>query len=839
MSRISCTPLSRFLFDFSWDVELGSYGFYKVLCVIDDLTRRREFYLTTVERDYDHVDKLLQIIFAENDTLERFPATFWRVRWMQIECISNLLRFESTYAAFAESPAGKDWLRGLSSRGVRLYVLSLSGPGHERNYMDKIKRLLTDYIWDADARVRSATGRASALLLRIRRWKHASIYTALLDNMDVSIVAEAARPERHPDREQGSGGRESPQQEMYMYEEDPLRVVTTALTLARLAVHSAVLLPQALLDLCRLCSSRSALHRGAFGVDAAPAPLHCFSSLLTRLLLFISRELGYTSPKALLLDHLRFMLAAWTQPPEPQGEADVEGRRPPPPPPRVLLCLSDFPFFAMRLTGRYSYSDFLLEHGDVILPSICQVTDIAARWRLAQGNPNPNPSPNPNPNPNRNRNPNRFAQELAKCAGYGTSDPGMAKLFSHLAPAVWGCEYPYAVRQGLGFLPAGLGLPDTQMSQFFARIVPGERIRARLLIQSASDALQAHALCYAEMPMEAEQRFPVLQAAPVGALYAPAASHWLPMQPYKAIGKHLTALADALAAEKTNLREPIEGDTQLRKFRSSFLQRCVNVLEIAAALRRRMLETRRERVRLNILACLTALLRYDKQQKQCPSLASMRALVNVALCAVQTTSHHAVIITASRLLAQIAEQWGPNALDFEGLDSMGELFCELVGLSAALNSCLGRLAGSEQCGCDEYAAAAYSSLLAAAQDVCIGTPSALLPLPLPPHTAASATTPAAAPSLQEEWTRELSTARDVVHAAMLTLLATAQDVSQDNGNSRRGVPLNPLLRSLPVPRVYLPALSADIRAALADLERSDGGGVDFGWRIKVYQAYTS
>jgi len=311
-SVYSINAVYYFFMAIGWDIDWGPLGYYKVLCIVYNLTSRASFLMTS-QVDETHADilsKLVAIIFAQDPTLKNFPGLFWRVRFMQIKCVSNIMMIENKY---------KD------------------EPGYlrlDKEQKNHIRRIFTFAVQqDPDIRVRlCAAARVSHLLTFFS--KPDAIYESLLDTPTLHHVASLATAKE----QQWADASEKPADAVLYGPADPLLVVSNAVLIARMGVSSPILTQKSLLDLLRLCcshiassgcstqeelhavmsSSYSAASRGNEGTGSyilslsTSAGLYpCFASLLYRLLAFMSRSLGYITPDMLLSEYSRWLLRSW------------------------------------------------------------------------------------------------------------------------------------------------------------------------------------------------------------------------------------------------------------------------------------------------------------------------------------------------------------------------------------------------------------------------------------------------------------------------------------------------------------------------------------------------
>jgi hypothetical protein len=219
---------------------------------------------------------------------------------------------------------------------------------------------------------------------------------------------------------------------------NPFHAYSTAIAIARMACADctdntvtstystsvAVLTPSfvrtALLDLLVLCSSRVKLGYGSGKHTVEPSvkrrdltvkgmgtggressgiegskiriPSIDFSSLLSRLLRFISRKRGYENSSLLLVDHCRWLLCEWIKVScgshvneynngnndnGDEDESDQNNNN-------INLKLEDFPY---QILDPYcsSFKQFLTNFGDIIFPLICMVENSKKRWALLSG----------------------------------------------------------------------------------------------------------------------------------------------------------------------------------------------------------------------------------------------------------------------------------------------------------------------------------------------------------------------------------------------------------------------------------------------------------------------
>jgi hypothetical protein len=226
---------------------------------------------------------------------------------------------------------------------------------------------------------------------------------------------------------------------------NPLHAYSTAIAIARMACADctdstvtstystsvAVLTPSfvrtAILDLLVLCSSRVKLGYGSgkhtveppvkrrdlmvkgmgtggregSGIEGLKVriPSVDFSSLLSRLLRFISRKRGYENSSLLLVDHCRWLLCEWIKiscgshaneynngnnynegnsENKDENESDQNNNN------NNNLKLEDFPY---QILDPYcsSFKQFLTNFGDIIFPLICMIENSKKRWTLLLG----------------------------------------------------------------------------------------------------------------------------------------------------------------------------------------------------------------------------------------------------------------------------------------------------------------------------------------------------------------------------------------------------------------------------------------------------------------------
>ena len=231
---------------------------------------------------------------------------------------------------------------------------------------------------------------------------------------------------------------------------NPFHAYSTAIAIARMACADctdstvtstystsvAVLTPSfvrtALLDLLVLCSSRVKLGYGSgkhtvepsvkrrdltvkgmgmgtggresSGIDKLKVriPSVDFSSLLSRLLRFISRKRGYENSSLLLVDHCRWLLCEWikiscgshvneynnanndNEGNSENGHENHSDQNNNNNNNNNNLKLEDFPY---QILDPYctSFKQFLTNFGDIIFPLICMVENSKKRWALLLG----------------------------------------------------------------------------------------------------------------------------------------------------------------------------------------------------------------------------------------------------------------------------------------------------------------------------------------------------------------------------------------------------------------------------------------------------------------------
>jgi len=302
-SVYSINAVYYFFMAIGWDIDWGPLGYYKVLCIVYNLTSRASFLMTSTldETHADILSKLVAIIFAQDPTLKNFPGLFWRVRFMQIKCMSNIMAIENKYK---EEPGY-----------LRL----------DKDQKNHIRRIFTFAVQqDPDIRVRLCAAARVADLLAFFS-KPDAIYESLLDIPNLHKVASLS-----PEKQQWGDMDEKSTGAILYSHTDPLLAASNAVLIARMGVSSAALTQRSLLDLLRLCCSHIAsrgcsteeeLHatmssendNGSYimSLSTSTGLYPCFASLLYRLLAFMSRSLGYATPDLLLSEYSRWLLRCW------------------------------------------------------------------------------------------------------------------------------------------------------------------------------------------------------------------------------------------------------------------------------------------------------------------------------------------------------------------------------------------------------------------------------------------------------------------------------------------------------------------------------------------------
>ena len=341
----SLNSVYYFIMSLKWEEEWGPLGMYKILNIVHKLTMRPRFFLCSQNDDSRRqiLNALVMLVFVQLDNIQKNPPMYWKIRYMQLKCMSNFARIDSIYRGEPTYFSLNKEQRG-SLRSI--YIL-----------------LLTE---DPDMRVRQF---AASIIPQIFRYFNFSqkIYPSIVKNENLVDIS----PE-----------------ELAM----PLFGVSDAIAIARMGVSNTFYIDRALNDLFILCCSRMAkrVHvslstgnyidmdsnnensssmdydRFALSDYNSSSQYPDFKGLLTRLATFMSEELSYATVDLLLLDYLRYLLYQWIV---------IRG-----------WCLRTFPYELLKEISYNPpqpdtnyYKSFLLNHIGLIMPILCHIPDLSRR----------------------------------------------------------------------------------------------------------------------------------------------------------------------------------------------------------------------------------------------------------------------------------------------------------------------------------------------------------------------------------------------------------------------------------------------------------------------------
>ncbi len=584
-SVYSLNAIYYFFVSSGWDVDWGPLGYYKVLCVVYDLTRRAGFMMIS-QLDETHADilaKLIDIIFAQDLTLKKFPALLWRVRFMQLKCASNILAIENK---FKDEPG----------------YISLNK--EQKTY---IRHLFTYAVQeDPDIRVRLCAAARVSLVLKFFK-KADAIYESLVDTSNLDKVSGLHSRERVSD---------DPQSMNVLYgATDPLQAVSNAVLIARMGASSPILTQRALLDLLRLCCTRiasngctsthhleAALCSGQremqsdsnnslpllISLSESAGRLPCFASLLYRLLIFMSRSLGYSAPDVLLREHSRWIFRVWIVDlkwslralpvqlfmplPFTSTEASIE-------------CIVGDTGAAKDMTMdmeedadlpvSISFRCFLQKFGTLLVPILCQIPDKSRRWAAFS----------------------QFAQDV----GIASTDHGIARLLLDSALSI----------QANAFLL--IALSDTLNEHIHANgnTNAAEAKYGPLANESAERMLTFLGLAESSKINENSFKFRSDLVQEMARLYSTMAAHEYEPFPQLSFGCETEGLLNGGIPEKVLVKglsqicDRFCQDGRLEKglnqYKVTDLLKDCNIIEIMSELHARAIETLSAQVQLSIL----------------------------------------------------------------------------------------------------------------------------------------------------------------------------------------------------------------------------------------------
>ena len=309
----SSLQILSFVHQCTWHVDWGCLGYCRVLKVVHRLASNSavwERYGTQLMYDADsELSALVALVLPGDDTiLADFSHSLWAVRFWQLQC-------------------------------VHLFLLN----GNISAIKNEIVRVYLNFVADRDCRVRLAAVQSLPLLLR--NFKNAQkVNSALIEATGVPVLLP---PESFPSinshRQQGASSEDINEE---VDAENELLVSALAMSIAQMGQSCALLSAKALLDLMKVCCSRSkqllciapttssnsSSSSSASGRDSVRvgryalalvgssvqstaqhrfSPAAAYRLLLRRLLECIARAQGYRSVAHLMTDRLRFLLSSW------------------------------------------------------------------------------------------------------------------------------------------------------------------------------------------------------------------------------------------------------------------------------------------------------------------------------------------------------------------------------------------------------------------------------------------------------------------------------------------------------------------------------------------------